>query len=67
MDLCKVNFCIRNLFIQCKTGRCYADITDGVSIYLYVRVIVLVHVYPMCVCLCLRYQIRVIAKTMLFL
>ena len=50
-DLCKVNFCIKKLFIQCITGSCCAHITGGVNIYLYVCVSTLVPVCPACVCL----------------
>ena len=38
VDLCKVNFCIRELFVHCNTGSCFAHIIGGVSIYLYVYV-----------------------------
>ena len=31
-DLCKVNFCISKLFIQCNTSRCCVHVTGGVNI-----------------------------------
>ena len=36
VDLWKVNFCISKFFIQCNTGSCCVQITDGVNMYLYV-------------------------------
>ena len=46
VDLCKVNFYIRKLFIQSNTGGCYAHITGGVGIQLHVPVPILVPVCP---------------------
>ena len=63
MDLCKVNFCIRKLFmsvIQVAAART----KQVVSLYIQMHVNALVHVCPVFVCLCLWYQIKVIAKTM---
>ena len=34
-DLCKVNFCINKIFIECYTGSCCVHITGGVNTYLH--------------------------------
>ena len=62
VDLWKVNFCISKFFIQCNTGSCCVQITDGVNMYLYVCQSVGLPVCLVCFCLCLWYQIRVPAK-----
>ena len=38
-DLCKMNFFISKLFIQCDTGSCCVHVTGGVNIYLQIRVL----------------------------
>ena len=48
--LCKVNFCIRNYFIQCNTHSYCLHITIGVNIHLYVCIILNIYLY-MCVSL----------------
>ena len=44
MNLCKINFCISKLFIQCNRFSCCVHITGGVNIYSYI-----VPVYHACV------------------
>ena len=64
VDLCKVNFCISKLLIQCNTGSCCVHITGGVNMYLYLYLRLLVPVCPVCVCV--WFQIRVLAETISF-
>ena len=62
MDLCKVNFYINKVFIQCNRGSYCVHNAGGVNIYLYTCVSLLVLVCPVYVCLYAWYQIRVLAK-----
>ena len=63
VTLCKVNFCINKLFIQCNTAICCVHTTGGVKIYLCLCVSLLVCVFCVFVSVCVN-QIRVLAKTM---
>ena len=50
VDLCKVNFCISKLSIQCYRGSGCVLVTVGVNIYLYVSVGLFVPVCPISAC-----------------
>ena len=63
VDLCKINFCIIKLFIQCNKGSCCVHITGGVNVYSHVRISLLNFECTVCVCLCVWFQVRVLVKT----
>ena len=62
LNLCKVTFCISNLFIQWNTGSCGVYVTGDINICLYVCLYIGSPVSCLCFSICLYVWYQIFSK-----